>query len=148
MENNESVKHDDCGCGCGCSSSEAGNNEVQTEKCSSERAKRSVYAPSVDIVDSTEETVLVVDLPGVDEAGVDIEIEKNILTIKASQTESRFADYKLVHGEYGVGEYKRGFSLPENIDRDGISAKLQDGVLRIRLPKSAPEAKKIHVSAS
>lgn len=151
MENNDTVRKDECSCGCSTSSEICESKEQNVEKtetCSCESKKRNVYAPAVDIFDSENETLLVADLPGVAENSVDIEIEKNILTIKASQSESDYDEHRLAYAEYGIGDYKRSFSLPADIDKDGISASLKDGVLRVTLPKVSPEAKKITVVAS
>lgn len=110
--------------------------------------ERRAYAPAVDIVDGKEATTLVLDLPGVDEKDVDITIEKNILTLRASQKDSEVSDHSLAYSEYGTGDYQRSFALSDEVNRDGISATLQDGVLKLRLPKSEPVSKKITVGAS
>jgi HSP20 family molecular chaperone IbpA len=109
---------------------------------------RKVYVPLVDIVESENSLVLVSDMPGVDDKGVDITVEKNILTIKGAVGDDVPAGYKLSYEEYGVGDYERSFTLPNEIDRDGIQASMKDGVLRLTLPKVKPAAtKKVAVSA-
>ncbi|MDR1745099.1 MAG: Hsp20/alpha crystallin family protein [Planctomycetota bacterium] len=106
---------------------------------------RRAYVPAVDLIDSDSEVVLVADIPGVPEGGVDLRVEKNILTLAAVPADGVVAGKKLEYSEYGVGEYRRSFALSEEVDRERISATLKDGVLRIRLPKMAPVAKRISV---
>lgn len=142
MENIE--KHEGCGCGCDCAV--PGTN---VEKAEAERQlPRRAYVPAVDLIDGESEVNLVVDVPGVPQGGVDLTVEKNILTVTAIPADGVIAGKKLVYSEYGVGEYRRSFALADEIDRDNISATLKDGVLRITLPKSAPVTKKINVAAS
>ena len=110
---------------------------------------RKVFVPVVDILETEEALLLVSDLPGVDESGVDVTVEKNILTIKGViKDEDVPSGFKLSHEEYGVGDYERSFTLPNEIDREGIQATMRDGVLRLTLPKAKQAvAKKITVAA-
>jgi HSP20 family molecular chaperone IbpA len=96
---------------------------------------RRVYVPQVDILESEQALLLVADMPGVDENGVDITVEKNILTIKGAVVAEVPAGYKLSYEEYGVGDYERSFTLPNEIDREGIQATIKEGVLTLTLPK-------------
>lgn len=137
-ENNENtVKQESCGCGCECSPRE--NDGAEVTESSTPRIS---YIPAVDIVDGESETLLVTDLPGVDEAGLDITVENDTLTIKAKPGEQSVDGKKLMYAEYGVGEYRRSFILSPDVNRDGIAASMKDGVLRVRLPKAVPEAKR------
>lgn len=145
MEHSE--KHENMmqeGCGCGCAQQECGSTEQKQEQAAPRRA----YIPAVDIINSEAAVELVVDLPGVAEGAVDLQMEKNILTLKAVPADGVIAGKKLAYAEYGVGEYRRSFSLSDEIDQENISASLKNGVLRIRLPKSAPVSRKISISAS
>ncbi len=109
---------------------------------------RRVYVPHVDILESDHSLLLVADMPGVDENGIDITIEKNILTIKGTVVSAVPAEYKLTYEEYGVGDYERSFTLPNEIDREGIQATIKDGVLKLTLPKAKQAvAKKVTVVA-
>lgn len=145
QEKNEAVaRHEGCGCGC----SESASQEVQNAEKVREEVERRSYLPAVDILDAGSETLLRIDLPGVKESDVDIAVEKNILTVKASQSSQSHEGRKLIYAEYGVGTYQRSFSLSDEINRDGIAASLKDGVLEVKLPKSAPVSKKIAVTVS
>lgn len=107
---------------------------------------RKVFVPLVDILESDQALLLLSDLPGVAESGVDVTVEKNILTIRGTIGEEVPASFKLTHEEFGVGDYERSFTLPNEIDRDGIQATMRDGVLKVTLPKvKQAVAKKIPV---
>jgi HSP20 family protein len=124
-------------------------DELQAQKQEAEisegaertRASR-VYVPQVDIYSAGDNIIILADMPGV--------AEKDVLTINGYVSETSAPDgYDLVHGEYGIGDYQRTFTLPDEIDRDNIEATFSHGVLRMTLPK-APEAqaRKISVSAA
>jgi HSP20 family molecular chaperone IbpA len=131
-------------------------DELQTQKQEAEimegvertRASR-VYLPQVDIYSASDDIVILADMPGVAEKDIDITLEKDVLTINGYvSTADGPEGYELVHGEYGIGDYQRSFTLPDEVDRDNIEASLSNGVLRVTLPK-APEAqtRKITVKA-
>jgi HSP20 family molecular chaperone IbpA len=114
-----------------------------------ERTKaRKVYVPAVDILETDQSLLLVSEMPGVDEGGVDITIEKNVLTIKGTVVDQVPADFRLSYEEYGVGDYERSFTLTNEIDRDGVNATIKNGVLKLTLPKvKQAAARKVAVTA-
>ena len=113
--------------------------EVQpTEGVERTRASR-VYVPRVDIYSNEEGVTIEADMPGVDENNVDILLEKDVLTISGFVTSEEPEGFDLSYNEYGIGDFRRSFTLMEEIDRDKIEASINNGVLRVHLPK-APEA--------
>lgn len=110
------------------------------------RARR-VFMPRADIYEMPEAIVLVADMPGVDEKGVDITLEKNVLTISGHVEPEKVAENaRLAYEEYEVGDYQRVFTLSDEVDREHIEAALKNGVLRVTLPKAgAAKTKKISV---
>lgn len=109
---------------------------------------RTVFSPRSDIYETSEAIVVMADLPGVREDGVDITLEKNVLTIQGRVEFPDRKSYRLVHSEYEEGDYERSFALSEGVDRDGIQATVKNGILRLVLPKSkAAVARKIPVKA-
>jgi HSP20 family protein len=110
--------------------------------------RRPVFAPAVDIVETSEEVILRADLPGVEEKDVDITLESGVLTLKGRATESVQSELRLVGGEYVTGDFERVFSLSDEIDQENIKATVRQGVLTLRLPKAGPaKARKIQISA-
>lgn len=112
-----------------------------TRKAGSDR----VYMPSADVIDGESETLVILDMPGVSGDDVELTLEKNILTIEAVPAAQAFPGKNLVYSEYGVGDFRRSFSLSEDINRDGISASMKNGVLTVKLSKIVPVARKIAV---
>ena len=133
-----------CGCVAKREEAEAGNAVEKVEQAES----RTTYMPRVDVVDSEKETLLVLDMPGVALENIDITVDKNILSVSGKQESASFPEHGLVYSEYGVGDYKRTFTLSRDIDRDGIAASLKDGVLTVKIPKMVQESKKITVAVS
>ncbi len=88
-----------------------------------------------------------VDLPGVDKKDIDIKIEDNLLRVSAvrkMKKEVKKKDYYVL-GSY-FGEISRAFVLPDDIDKEKISAKFEDGRLYVALEKvEAKKAKNIMV---
>ncbi len=107
------------------------------------------FVPRVDIYETKDALYLIADMPGVDDKTVDVELEKNILTISGRVEDGKVKDYNLVFSEYEVGDYERTFTLSDEIDRDKIKATVQQGVLRLELPKAEKvKPKKIMINAA
>ena len=89
-----------------------------------------------------------IDLPGVKKEDIELQVEDNILTVKAvrkMKNEVKKDDYYLCESNFGL--ISRSFVLPEGIDREKINAKLEDGRLYITLEKEeSRKAKSIAVS--
>lgn len=102
-----------------------------------ERAEaRQVFQPQVDIVETADAVYLVADMPGVDENGADLMLEKHVLTLRGRVEPPSRPGYTLGYAEFQVGDYERTFTISSEIDRDRIEASMKDGVLSVKLPKS------------
>jgi len=132
----------------------AEKTELQIENApASAEAERTrntrVYVPSVDIIEKKDAIVLLADMPGTDDTTVNITLDENVLTIEGTVDIEHYRDYNLAYAEYGVGDYRRAFTLADGIDRDKIEATVTNGVLKLLLPKAeAQKPKKIEVRAS
>lgn len=118
---------------------EAQKKEAELEKGVERTRETRVYTPAVDIIEKSNDIVIVADMPGVDENSVDVTLEKDLLTIYGKIEPEVPADHKLVVSEYGIGDYQRTFTLSSEIDKDHIQATVRDGVLRLVLPKAEKE---------
>jgi HSP20 family molecular chaperone IbpA len=108
-----------------------------------------VYAPATDIFETEDHVVLVADMPGVAPDGVDISLERRVLTIRGHAAAYSHDGYRRVYQEYGEGDYERVFTLSEEIDREKIEAEHKNGVLTLRMPKAeSAKTKKITVKAA
>lgn len=96
---------------------------------------RPTAAPLVDIYENTDELLVVADMPGVAKEQMTINFEKGKLTIEGRRT--RGVGEGLLAAEYTPLDFHRTFLVPQGIDTSGITAELQQGVLRVHLPKSA-----------
>src|SRR5215831_20530534 len=90
---------------------------------------RPVFVPPADIYETRDNIVVVAEMPGVAPDGVDITLERRVLTIRGRNAGREHTGYQRVYNEYADGDYERVFTLSENIDRDRIEATLKDGVL-------------------
>ncbi len=109
----------------------------------------SAWSPAVDLAEDAEKIVLTADLPGVDQQGLDIQVEKNILTLKGERKLQRSEPAGELHRRYEriAGSFSRSFRLPETVDAQKIAAALKDGVLTVTLPKR-PETQPHKVKVS
>ena len=110
----------------------------KTENVSAAERIRNVktFVPRVDIYENKDSLFLLADMPGVDEKTVDIELEKNVLTITGRVENGQVKDAAMMYSEYEIGDYERVFTLSDQIDRDKIVATVKNGVLRLELPKA------------
>lgn len=122
--------------------------EVETPDGAERIRATRCFIPRADIYEDGDRMVIVADVPGADENSLEIMLEKNVLTINAYVEPSVPDDYALVLAEYEVGDFQRAFKISEEIDRERIDASVKDGVLRVYLPKIAPQTRKISVKGS
>ncbi len=109
--------------------------------------ERVLFTPPIDIYESNEGLVLIADLPGVSVKTLELQVQNNKLTLLGRVTKKMPADARLVHKEYEEGDFLRSFILSEDVDHERVTARLNDGVLEVvlpRAPKSTP--RRIEVS--
>jgi HSP20 family molecular chaperone IbpA len=107
-----------------------------------------VFIPAVDILEDERELVLLADMPGVESKEMEIDLKDNQLTIigriEPVEGEKELSLYK----EFHWGDYSRQFTLSNVIDQTKITAKMEEGVLRLTLPKvEKAKPQKIKVAA-
>lgn len=111
--------------------------ELTSEKEQTVPGKK--YIPATDIVETEQELMVYMDMPGVDRKQVNIKLEKNVLAIEGQIDSVPYGDLKPVYSEYNVGHFTRSFELSNQIDQSKIEARMNDGVLMLTLPK-VPES--------
>ena len=94
------------------------------------------YVPNVEIRETEDAMWLWADMPGVSQGSVDISLEGGVLSIQGQVQTDDYADLTPAYTEYNVGNFKRSFSLSTVIDAEHIEARMQNGVLELRLPKA------------
>lgn len=95
-----------------------------------------VFRPDVDILERSDAYVVYADVPGADEQSVDVRLERGSLTIDAQLRTLPDESWRPLHSEYRFGSYHREFQISEDIDPDGVTASLRNGVLELELPKA------------
>ncbi len=103
---------------------------------------RTMNVPAVNITENKENYQVSLAVPGMKKDDFKIDIDGNMLTISSEQEENKEEkDTKFTRKEYSYSSFSRSFTLPEEINKEKIEAKYEEGVLRISLPRKE-EAKK------
>ncbi|MGQ9819965.1 MAG: Hsp20/alpha crystallin family protein [Candidatus Kapaibacteriales bacterium] len=111
------------------------------------------FSPRVDISEDEKNIYVSVEVPGVSKEDIKVTINSdNVLVIKGEKkrefkTEAKERNYIRIERSYG--SFQRSFMLPDNVKKDDIKAKYENGVLMITLEKVEPEQpKQIEISIS
>ena len=96
-----------------------------------------VFTPNVDIFETDREIIMLADIPGVKAPDLTIDLRDDTLTLTGEVKRLNRPEEQDILIEYQVGRYYRQFTLAEVIDQSKIDAALNDGVLRLILPKVA-----------
>ena len=103
---------------------------------------RVMNVPAVNITEQKNEYLVSLAAPGLKKEDFKIDVDGNMLTISSEKEESKEEkDKKFNRKEYSYSSFSRSFTLPEEINKEKIEAKYEDGVLKIALPRKE-EAKK------
>ena len=94
-----------------------------------------VFTPAVDIFETEKAITLLADLPGAKADDLTIDLRDDTLTLMVDIAPADKGSEVEILTEYETGRYYRQFTLSEIIDQEKIDAKLNNGVLRLRLPK-------------
>lgn len=100
------------------------------------------FRPPVDVFESDAGFRIVADVPGSAADAIDLDFDKNTLTLTASVAPRSAENAKPLLAEYQVGDYRRTFRFDESVDADKISAEFAAGVLTILVPKSESARKR------
>ncbi len=88
----------------------------------------------MDAYRSDNEYVIHFDLPGVSPDSIDLDVERNVLTVRAERTPEYGDDVELTAAERPRGVFSRQLFLGETLDVENISARYDSGVLTLRIP--------------
>lgn len=115
-----------------------------------DRPPQSGYqTPLIDIHDGPEGLILEADLPGVTEQGVTIQLEDNVLSLQAQAGCPVPDGARPLHQEYQPGVFHRSFILSDEVARGRIIAELNNGVLRLTLPRAErAQTRRIEIKSS
>jgi HSP20 family molecular chaperone IbpA len=120
---------------------------VQTAE-SPAKIERPVYEPAADVIEKADAIHVLLDLPGVDQKGLDVTVEEHVLIIRGKTAVAEQKPGSIVHREFEHADYERTFRLGNDVDESRIAANLKNGLLRITIPKSeAAKPRQISVKA-
>lgn len=104
------------------------------------------FTPLLDVRETEEEYLVMLDLPGVKSEDVSVEVTDQVLSISGSRVPVETGDAQLV--ERPFGSFVRTLTLPKGVDQDKIVADYHDGVLELHVPKPAAQRpKKIAIAS-
>jgi HSP20 family protein len=105
------------------------------------RSSVQTWVPALDVWETPTEVVYAFDLPGIPEEQITIEVKDETLTVSAEREKTDEAsEGGFYRFERRYGTFARGVGLPQGVDQDNISARYDNGVLEVRVPK--PEEQK------
>ena len=106
--------------------------------------------PSIDLKEDDGAVVLTAELPGMAEGDIDVEVKNGVLTLKGEKKheyEDNRDEVQIMERRYG--QVQRSLRLPEGVEPEKISAKFENGVLTVTMPKkpeATPQARKIAIT--
>jgi len=97
--------------------------------------EREFLTPEVNIFETKDEYVLEAEMPGVNRGGLEITLENNVLTLVGRRPADSVKG-EVVYRESRPADFRRSFELDPVVETDKISARMEEGVLVLRLPKT------------
>jgi HSP20 family protein len=116
-----------------------------------EALSTSTFAPPVDVYEDEHNVTLKIEVPGIDEKDIDVQIENNLLTVHGErkfEKEEKEENFRRVERQYG--SFTRSFALPSTVNPDQVQAHYDKGILKIQLAKKAeakPKQIKVNVGS-
>jgi HSP20 family protein len=114
------------------------------------RERGAGWMPPLDMVERKDEILLRVDLPGLQEKDIEVNVQDGMLTLRGERKEEREEkeeDY--YYCERSLGKFSRSLPLPAGVDAEHVKATFKNGVLEVHLPRTKEaKAKKIEIKAA
>jgi HSP20 family molecular chaperone IbpA len=122
--------------------------KTQDRRAMQNRSGQEVFLrPAVDIYEDASRITMIADLPGVSRDRLDVQVDGTNLLIEGQAALDLPEDTEAVLADVRSTRYRRSFTLSKELEKDGISAEMKDGVLTLHLPKRAElQPRKIEVS--
>lgn len=103
--------------------------------------------PPVDVIEDSNGIVLYADLPGVSRDRLTLQVDADTLTIEGETDLSLPENLEAGYTEVTVPRYRRAFTLSRDMDSEGVTAELRNGVLKLTIPRARhAQPRKIEVS--
>ncbi len=102
-----------------------------------EQLRLTEWHPAVDIEEDDDAFHIKAELPAIEKKDVRVEVTNGVLTFAGERRREKEDKGKRFHRvERSYGSFQRSFTLPDNVDEDGVSAHFSDGVLDVTVPKT------------
>lgn len=113
-----------------------------------ERTRTQAPAIPMDAIRRGEQVHIAFDLPGVDTDSIDLEVERNVLTLRAERRIDQQEGDEVLAGERRQGQFTRQVFLGDTLDAGRVSAEYHDGVLEVVIPMAEQaKARKVSIGA-
>jgi HSP20 family protein len=107
------------------------------------------FTPAVDVYEDEKKIVLKLEVPGIEEKDLDVQVENHTLTVKGERKFEKEEKEENFHRiERRFGSFYRAFTLPSTVDTENVDAKYEAGVLKLELkkkPEAQPKQIKVNV---
>lgn len=113
------------------------NETTAVTRKGEEPRSEAALLPPVDVVEDASGITLYADLPGVPKDKLNLQIEDGTLTIEGEVALQVPEGMEATHVEVSLPRYRRAFTLSKELDVDKVVAELNNGVLKLRIPKAA-----------
>ena len=94
------------------------------------------FVPATDIFETDQALTVVLEMPGVSKDNVDVSVEDDVVRIEGRIDYSKYENLQPVYTEYNIGHYVRSFQISNQIDQSAIKAEMENGVMKLTLPKA------------
>ena len=111
------------------------NTTLETHPVNNRPAREEYVAPEVNIYETKDGYILEAEMPGVNKSGLEVTVEGNEITIIGRRNNEAVSGETLFR-ERPALDYRRVFELDPAIDTSKVSAKMEQGILTLTLPKS------------
>ena len=108
--------------------------EQKSEQIQPVETVREFVTPGVNILETKDAYVLEAEMPGVNKDGLNISVEGNVLTLAGRR--QPVPEANLLYRESGPSDYRRVFELDPSIETAKITARIEQGILSVTLPKA------------
>ena len=100
------------------------------------RREEAALLPPVDVIEDANGITLYADLPGVPKGKLNLQVEADTLSIEGELALDMPEGMEATHAEVDLPRYRRVFTLSKELDAEKVSAELNQGVLKLRIPKA------------
>ena len=107
-----------------------------------------LFHPNVDVYEKGDQLIVTVEIPGADPKSINVDYEEGYFSVEAKVKPRIPEGAQLMLHEYELGDFERTLRIGKNIDRERITARCENGLLTVHLPKVGPKPKCVAVKTA